>query len=119
VVHINLWVPKELIEEAKKKQINLSELFREALTKKLREMGTEVKLPEPSLVIKVECIYCKNLFETTSIKIVRCPRCQKYFRVYTKRYGSRIKGIVKGSEADLMKAYNRMYYRIYQKGNIR
>ena len=108
---IHIWVGKELKEAAKKLNINLSKEFREFLEQRLKEHNIEVPKEEPRIIIAVRCIHCGNTFETSSIGQVRCPRCQKTFRVYTRRYGSRIVKIVKGTREELFKLYAKKFRR--------
>jgi len=82
---INIWIGKSVHEEARKLNINISQEFRDWLTKKLGDAGTIITLPTPDINILVGCIHCGNAFSTTNIGQVRCPNCQKTFRVYTKK----------------------------------
>jgi DNA-directed RNA polymerase subunit RPC12/RpoP len=106
---ITIWVGKELHEACKKSNINISQMFRTWLAEKLKEANIEVKVPEPEIILLVQCIHCGNTFSTSSIGQVRCPECQKTFKVYVKRGFSRIKKILKGDMQKLMSLYQRRF----------
>lgn len=102
---ITVWVGSKIYEELKKQKINVSREVRLFLKKMLEERG--VKIDEPEVVIRVRCVFCENEFETSSITQAKCPKCGKTFRIYTKKYGSRIREIAKGSREELFKLYYR------------
>jgi len=107
---INIWLGKELKEACKKLNINISKEFRNWLIEKLKTYNIEIKTNEPEIIVLVRCIHCGNEFETSSIIQVRCPKCQRSFRVYTSK-GSRIRKLIKGNLITLHTLYNRYYKR--------
>jgi len=111
---IHVWLGKELKEACKKLNINISREFRLWLAQRLKENNIEVKVPEPEIVLLVGCIHCGHQFETTSISQVRCPNCQKTFRVYVRGGTSRIKKIIRG---DIQKLYA-LYAKKFKKSLI-
>jgi DNA-directed RNA polymerase subunit RPC12/RpoP len=108
---VTIWIGKELHETCKKMNINISQMFKMWLAEKLKEANIEVKIPEPEILLLVGCVHCGNEFVTSSIGQVRCPRCQKTFKVYVKKGFSRIKKIIKGDLATLHRLYALKYKR--------
>jgi len=106
---ITLWIGKELKYAAKAVKINLSAFLREKLKEELAKRNMEVKLDEPELILEVRCPYCGFKQQTSTIKTVQCQRCKKFFKVYTRKYGSRITNIIKGDKQKLFALYSRVF----------
>ena len=105
----SVWLPKEILKTAKKHQLNLSQILKAGVKTQLKDLGVEVKEKMPELIIKVKCPYCSHTQNTTTIKRVRCFKCERTFSIYRKGKPSRIVEIVKGSRDLLFKYYNAVY----------
>ena len=58
-----------------------------------------------SLIIKVKCPFCGFEQNTTSLKTVKCLKCESRYQVFCKKKRSRVVGVVKGTKEMLFKAY--------------
>lgn len=96
-IRTTVYADKSIIEEARKRHLNLSAIFEHALADRLG-----VKVEEgvmPVLIIKVACPKCRAVRTTTTLKRVTCFKCGYVYKVYPKNDVTRIVGIVKGSKA--------------------
>ncbi|MBU5537663.1 MAG: hypothetical protein KQA38_03830 [Candidatus Aenigmarchaeota archaeon] len=105
---IHLWLGKDLKKAVIKAGIDVSEFLRAKLLEELRNRNIQIEIEDPELIVRVRCIHCGFIQNTSTIKLVRCVNCNRFFRVFTKK-GSRIRGIIKGNEYLLQ----RFYYRVY------
>jgi len=67
------------------------------------------------MIIKVKCPHCGFMFNTTTIKTVKCGNCGRSFKVYYKKrclkgyaWASRIVAIVEGSRMELFKEFEKL-----------
>ena len=102
-----IYIRKELHKKVKELNINMSKTLREALYKKLEEMGEKVEGSNPALILLVMCPKCGYKQNTTTIGIVRCHRCEKRYKVSPKRGRTRIISIVKGNKGLLFQKRKR------------
>jgi len=101
---VEIYIGKQLKEAISKlPNFNLSAFVRERLKEFLESKGIEIKESEPDLLLLVKCPHCKGKFVTSSVKIVQCKWCGRFFKVYRKRGFSRIVKIVKGNKILLWK----------------
>lgn len=63
----------------------------------------------PRLMLRVKCPRCNHEQNTTSIKSVKCFRCDRAFTIYPKKKKSRIVRIVKGTREMLMREYKHKF----------
>jgi len=106
---VNIWLNKEIYEKAKEKQLNFSELLRNAIKKKLEETGISFQNNNSELLLRVRCPRCGFEQNTTTIKTVRCMNCNHSYQVYVKGKTSRIVQLLKGDLSLLHKKYYETY----------
>ncbi len=107
MVKVTLWEDKALVESAKKHSLNLSQIFKESLLQKLKDIGAEVKLSEPLFEIVVKCPFCEWKQTVHTVKRVVCFNCEKTFSVFPRRKPSAVVSITKGNIEVLKKARRR------------
>lgn len=107
--NVNIWIGVELKKAVIKARINISEFVRTKLLEELKNRNIKIEIPDPELIIMVRCPNCGFQQNTTTIRMVRCHKCNRYYRVYRKGGRPRIVKIVKGSEAMLHSLYYRYY----------
>jgi len=107
---VTLWIGTDLHSIAAEYKLNLSALLREKIKEHLRSKNIEIKEDCPQLILEVKCPFCSNKQKTTTVKTVRCFKCNKQYRVMG-RGKSRIVSIIKGN----IGLVHKLYYSVYPK----
>lgn len=100
---MTIYVPNEIKESVKQAGINASRVCREALLDSLVHKGIEIAEPEPKWVALAFCPSDGNHFATSSL-FPTCNKCGKRFRLVPKKVQSRIRSMLKGTPADVIRA---------------
>jgi len=106
---VTVWIGEKHYRAAKEHALNLSQLLREAI-----EQATKDKIPDPDyflpdLLVQVRCPYCGAFKVTGALSATKCDRCKRVFRIYTRKYGTRIVKIVRGDQQLLQERLARVH----------
>jgi len=104
----------ELLDNAakmamKKRKVKFSQYIRVLIEKDIKEQSIDYVPKEPKFIVLARCPFCNDIIQTNSVSLIWCVKCQKHFRLVTKKYGTRIHKVPKG-EKELRKRLNRFRF---------